>query len=180
MTSVGRDDSARRLKGRNPSVDRKNSEKRREGQAPPLRDGGETFPGGKSAGGHIGPPLQHLRQKQQSRRTGGSPDPPAGFRMGFIPRGGFRPAGRVSFPTMGKKPKDRRGKTHIAVGNKFPPAPVRFPPDPRLRGIPLYPHVIFPARKIWFRACTILQPRLVPTSRGRGCGSGGRWTKPFL
>ena len=71
--------------------------------------------------------------------------------MGFIPRGGFRPAGRVSFPTMGKKPKDRRGKTHIAVGNKFPPAPVRFPPDPRLRGIPLYPHVIFPARKLWFR-----------------------------
>ena len=79
MTSVGRDDPARRLKGRNPSVDRKNSENRREGQAPPLRDGEETFPGGKSAGGHIGPPLQHLRQKQQSRRTGGSPDPPANF-----------------------------------------------------------------------------------------------------
>ena len=31
---------------------------KREGQAPPLRDGGETFPGGKSAGGHMGPPLR--------------------------------------------------------------------------------------------------------------------------
>ena len=70
MTSVGRDDSARRLKGRNPSVDRKNSEKRREGQAPPLRDGEETFPGGKSAGGHIGPPLQHLRQKTAKPEDG--------------------------------------------------------------------------------------------------------------
>ena len=35
---------------------------------------------------------------------------------------------------MGKKPKDRRGKTHIAVGNKVPPAPVRFPPDPPFTG----------------------------------------------
>ena len=29
----------------------------REGQAPPLRDGGETFPGGEQAGGHMGPSL---------------------------------------------------------------------------------------------------------------------------
>ena len=42
--------------------------------------------------------------------------------------------GRVSFPSMGKKPKDRRGKTHIAVGNKFPPAPVRSPPGPPFTG----------------------------------------------
>ena len=31
------------------------------------------------------------------------------------------------------------------------PPIVAPPPVPRLRGIPLYPHVIFPARKIWFR-----------------------------
>ena len=36
--------------------------------------------------------------------------PPAGFRKAFILRVGFRPAGRVSFPAMGKKPKDRRGR----------------------------------------------------------------------
>ena len=44
------------------------------------------------------------------RRRGGPLWPPAGFGTGFIPRGGFRPAGRVSFPSIGKKPKDRRGR----------------------------------------------------------------------
>ena len=43
-------------------------------------------------------------------RRGGSPDPPAGFGTGFISRRGFRPVGRVSFPAMGKKPKDRQGR----------------------------------------------------------------------
>ena len=37
---VGRNDSVRRLKWRNPSVESRNSENRREGQAPPLRDSG--------------------------------------------------------------------------------------------------------------------------------------------
>ena len=42
MPPVGRDDPARRPAGQNSSVDRRNSENRREGQAPPLRGGGET------------------------------------------------------------------------------------------------------------------------------------------
>ena len=61
------------------------------------------------------------------------------------------PCGASFFPGDGKETKGSPGETHIAVGNRFPPAPVRSPPDPHLRGIPLYPHVIFPARKIWFR-----------------------------
>ena len=42
MTPVGRDDPARRPAEQNSSVDWRNSENRREGQAPPLRGGGET------------------------------------------------------------------------------------------------------------------------------------------
>jgi hypothetical protein len=56
------------------------------------------------------PPGLRRRMFPPPFRRGGSPDPPAGFGTGFIPRGGFRPAGRVSFPAMGKKPKDRRGR----------------------------------------------------------------------
>ena len=82
-------------------------------------------------------------------------------------------------------------------GTKTPPgvsrgrltAPAGPPPNPRLRGIPLRPSAKFPAHKIRFQvlipsgplgpgrrkilACTISPPRLVPTSRGRGCGIGG-------
>ena len=41
-------------------------------------------------------------------------------------RAGFRPAGRVSFPTMGKKPKDRRGTAQderFALIFALPPVP---------------------------------------------------------
>ena len=45
------------------------------------------------------------------------------------------PCGASFFPRDGKETKGSPGETHIAVGNKFPPAPVRSPPDPRnLRG----------------------------------------------
>ena len=45
------------------------------------------------------------------------------------------PCGASFFPSDGKETKGSPGETHIAVGNKFPPAPVRSPPDPRnLRG----------------------------------------------
>ena len=70
------------------------------------------------------------------------------------------------------------------------PPIVAPPPAPRLRGIPLYPSARFPARKIRFRVSfipghwalmrrkisvsTVSQPRLVPTSRGRGTESGVR------
>ena len=81
-------------------------------------------------------------------------------------------------------------------GTKTPPgvsrgrltAPAEPPPDPRLRGLSLYSSAKVPARKIRFRtsflpghwalvrckilACAILPPRLVPTSRGRGCRVG--------
>ena len=45
------------------------------------------------------------------------------------------PCGASFFPRDGKETKGSPGETHIAVGNRFPPAPVRSPPDPRnLRG----------------------------------------------
>ena len=45
------------------------------------------------------------------------------------------PCGASFFPSDGKETKGSPGETHIAVGNKFPPPPVRSPPDPRnLRG----------------------------------------------
>ena len=122
------------------------------------------------------------------RRRGGPLWPPAGFGTGFIPRGGFRPAGRVSFPSIGKKPKDRRGRLTSPSETSSLRLQFVLPRTPRLRGIPLYPSARFPARKIRFRAsflpghralmrckipaCTISPLRLVPTSRGRGCGSG--------
>ena len=42
----------------------------REGQAPPLRGGGETFPGRGQAGGHMGPPLRVFRQIAAGQRGG--------------------------------------------------------------------------------------------------------------
>ena len=48
----------------------------------------------------------------------------SGFFLGM--RRGFRPAGRVSFPAMGKKPKDRRGTApdeHFVLIVAFPPGP---------------------------------------------------------
>ena len=45
------------------------------------------------------------------------------------------PCGASFFPRDGKETKGSPGETHIAVGNKFPPPPVRSPPAPRnLRG----------------------------------------------
>ena len=41
------------------------------------------------------------------------------------------PCGATSFAHGGKGGKTPPGETHIAVGNRFPPAPVRSPPDPR-------------------------------------------------
>ena len=86
----------------------------------------------------------------------------------------------------------RRKRNQNAAGGGLrwaSPPIVAPPPDPRLRGIPLRPSAKFPAHKIRFQvlipsgplgpgrhkilACTISPPRLVPTSRGRGCGSGG-------
>ena len=42
----------------------------REGQAPPLRGGGETFPGRGQAGGHMGPPLRVFGQIAAGQRGG--------------------------------------------------------------------------------------------------------------
>ena len=50
------------------------SETWREGQAPHLRGGGKTFRGGELAGGHMGPPLRHLRWDTAER--GGAPKKP--------------------------------------------------------------------------------------------------------
>ena len=40
------------------------------------------------------------------------------------------------FPSDGKETKGSPGETHIAVGNKFPPAPVRSPRTPVYGGYP--------------------------------------------
>ena len=48
---------------------------------------------------------------------------------------GVPPCGAGPFPSDGKETKGSPGETHIAVGNRFPPAPVRSPPVPRrIRG----------------------------------------------
>ena len=56
--------------------------------------------------------------------------PPAGFRKAFILRVGFRPAGRVSFPAMGKKPKDRRGRLTSPSGTGSLRLQFVLPPSP--------------------------------------------------
>ena len=48
------------------------------------------------------------------RRRGGPMWPPARFRKGFLPCGGFRPAGRVPFSSAKKEPKRRRGELRWA------------------------------------------------------------------
>ena len=50
------------------------------GASPPLRDGGETFPGGESAGGTWGRPYGDFRPFHSVRR----------YRIGFISCGGHR------------------------------------------------------------------------------------------
>ena len=52
-------------------------------------------------------------------------------------RGGFRPVGRVSFPAMGKKPKDRRGRLTSPSGTG--PLRLQFvlPPSPGEYGDPM-------------------------------------------
>ena len=131
------------------------------------------------------PPAQNVFPS--SRRGGACPS--RWFPEGFHFERRISPCGARFFPSDGKETKGSPGETHIAVGNKFPPAPVRSPPVPRLREIPLYLSAKFPARKIWFQvcfrpghwalvrhkisSCAISLLRLVLTSRGRGCGIGG-------
>ena len=85
------------------------------------------------------------------RRRGGPMWPPAVFSDGFLSTLRVSPCGATSFACGGKGGKTPPGETHIAVGNRFPPAPVRSPPDPHLRRIPLRPSAKFPARKVRFR-----------------------------
>ena len=97
---------------------------------------------------------------------------------------GFRLARRVSFPAMGKKPKDRQGSPAVALRLQWG--------HPRIPAYGGYPYT-FPQKfrrakygsRLWFLpgrwalmrckipVCAISPPRLVPTSRGRGCGIGG-------
>ena len=70
-------------------------------------------------------------------RRGGAPDPPAGFGTGFISRRGFRPAGRVSFPAMGKKPKDRRGRLTSPSGTGSLRLQFVLPRTPGIYGSPI-------------------------------------------
>ena len=83
MTPVGRDDPARRLKGRNPQRLPKNSETRREGQAPPLRDERGNVPqrgtgeSGTRPYGVTGkhPPAENGRAATEGRPYGGFNSP---------------------------------------------------------------------------------------------------------
>ena len=47
------------------------------------------------------------------------------------------PCGASFFPSDGKETKGSPGETHIAVGNRSPPAPVRSPPVPGEYGDPM-------------------------------------------
>ena len=95
------------------------------------------------------------------------------------------PLGRVSFPAMGKKPKDRRGRAPMGV-----PAHSRTSPRPPFTGVIPRPFCRSSGAQnmvpgFWFLpghlalmrckipVCSSSPPRLVPTSRGRGCGIGG-------
>ena len=95
------------------------------------------------------------------------------------------PLGRVSFPAMGKKPKDRRGRAAMGV-----PAHSRTSPRPPFTGVIPIPFCRSSGAQnmvpgFWFLpghlalmrckipVCSSSPPRLVPTSRGRGCGIGG-------
>ena len=57
-----------------PALHKKQSETRREGQAPPLQDNRETVPQ-RRTGGHRGPPLRRFRQ--DTAKQGGPPGPPS-------------------------------------------------------------------------------------------------------
>ena len=52
-------------------------------------------------------------------------------------RGGFRPVGRVSFPAMGKKPKDRRGRLTSPSGTGSLRLQFVLPPSPGEYGGPI-------------------------------------------
>ena len=83
-------------------------------------------------------------------------------------------------------PWRKRTKTPLGVSRGRLTAPAGPPPVPRLRGIPLHPSAEVPARRIRFPVLifpgrwalvrrkisvgAFSLPRLVPTSRGRGCG----------
>ena len=68
-----------------------------------------------------------------SRRGGACPS--RWFPEGFHFARRISPCGASFFPSDGKETKGSPGETHIAVGNRFPPAPVRSPPVPRrIRG----------------------------------------------
>ena len=64
-----------------------------------------------------------------SRRGGTCPS--RWFPEGFHFARRISPCGASFFPSDGKETKGSPGETHIAVGNRFPPAPARSPPDPR-------------------------------------------------
>ena len=101
-------------------------------------------------------------------------------------QGDFAACGRrVSFPAMGKKPKDRRGRAPMGV-----PAHSRTSPRPPFTGVIPIPFCRSSGAQnmvpgFWFLpghlalmrckipVCSSSPPRLVPTSRGRGCGIGG-------
>ena len=85
---------------------------------PPGGEGG--WPSGQTDEGTIFAPLC----LDKSGRAGPAPPLLSGFFLEM--RRGFRPAGRVSFPAMGKKPKDRRGTApdeHFVLIVAFPPGP---------------------------------------------------------
>ena len=72
-----------------------------------------------SPSGNVSPP---------SRRGGACPS--RWFPEGFHFARRISPCGASFFPSDGKETKGSPGETHIAVGNRFPPAPVRSPPRP--------------------------------------------------
>ena len=103
-------------------------------------------------------------------------------RLGAPHLAGFRPAGRVPLPTAAKGPKRRRGGPAVAsrLQRGHPRTPVYggypYALPQKFRRTKYGSGVLFlPGHRALMRckisACSISPPRLVPTIRGRGCGT---------
>ena len=152
MTSVGRDDSARRLKGRNPSVDRKKFRKTAGGASPSPTGRRGNIPR-REIGGRPHRAAPTTSQAKNSK-AGGRADlltrPPVLGWVSFHAED-FAPQGEFLSQRWERNQRIAGGRLTSPSGTSSLRLQFVLPRAPRLRGIPLYPHVIFPARKIRFR-----------------------------
>ena len=152
MTSVGRDDSARRLKGRNPSVDRKKFRNTAGGASPSPTGRRGNIPR-REIGGRphrAAPTTSQAKNSKAGGRAGLLTRPPISGQVSFHAED-FAPRGEFLSQRWERNQRIAGGRLTSPSGTSSLRLQFVLPRAPRLRGIPLYPHVIFPARKIRFR-----------------------------